>query len=147
MTPDDIFTYAAMAIFVILPVIIIWPDLFPKDKPEPPRINPIQYSPPKPKPVKPPEKPKASLETLDKICRSAQLQQVAKRYTIPDINPETLKAMHKQADAERAIAEALEGKAQRTHDTIKRARLEKQAANSWVRFNKILDQIDKLTMQ
>lgn len=64
----------------------------------------------------------------------------------PQVNPETLKAMHKQADAERAIAEALERKMLRTTDPVKHARLEKQAANSWLKFNKILDQIDKITM-
>jgi hypothetical protein len=53
--------------------------------------------------------------------------------------------MHKQADAERAIAEALEHKAQYITDPVKRARIEKQAALSWTRFNKILDTIDKLT--
>ena len=58
---------------------------------------------------------------------------------------DTIKAMHIQADAERAIAEALERKAQREPDPVKRARLEKQIANSWLRFNKILDQVDKLT--
>ena len=67
--------------------------------------------------------------------------------TKPQVNPETLKAMHKQADAERAIAEALERKMLHTPDPVKHARLEKQAANSWLRFNKILDQIDKFTMQ
>lgn len=90
--------------------------------------NPVQYKPvaaPKPKPPKPePAKPVKS-----------------------KINPETLKAMHKQADAERGIAEALERKMLHTPDPIKHARLEKQAANSWLRFNKILDQIDKITMQ
>lgn len=93
--------------------------------------NPIQYKPivaPKPKPPKPePVKPV--------------------KPTKPQINPETLKAMHKQADAERGIAEALERKMLHTPDPIKHARLEKQAANSWLRFNKILDQIDKITMQ
>lgn len=59
-------------------------------------------------------------------------------------SPETLEAMHVQADAERAIAEALERKAQYISDPVKRARIEKQAANSWVRFNSILDKLDKL---
>lgn len=63
----------------------------------------------------------------------------------PGINPDTLKAMHIQADAERKIGEALWRKAERTPDPVKRARLEKQAATSDVRFNNILDRIDKLT--
>lgn len=62
----------------------------------------------------------------------------------PTISPETLTAMHIQADAERAIAEALERKAKYIPDPVKRARIEKQAANSWVRFNSILDKLDKL---
>lgn len=65
----------------------------------------------------------------------------------PEINPETLKAMHLQADAERAIYEALKRKAAYTTDPVKRARLEKQAVNSNLRFNVILDKIDKLTQQ
>lgn len=93
--------------------------------------KPIQRKPiaaPKPKPPKPePVKPA--------------------KPTKPQINPETLKAMHKQADAERGIAEALERKMLHTPDPIKHARLEKQAANSWLRFNKVLDQIDKITME
>lgn len=64
---------------------------------------------------------------------------------LPKASPETIEAMHKQADAERAIAEALEHKAQYITDPVKRARIEKQAALSWTRFNKILDTIDKLT--
>lgn len=63
----------------------------------------------------------------------------------PKASPETIEAMHKQADAERAIAEALEHKAHYITDPVKRARIEKQAALSWTRFNKILDSIDKLT--
>ena len=62
----------------------------------------------------------------------------------PTISAETLAAMHIQADAERAIAEALERKAKHIPDPVKRARIEKQAANSWVRFNSILDKLDKL---
>ena len=65
----------------------------------------------------------------------------------PKASPETIEAMHKQADAERAIAEALGHKAQYITDPVKRARIEKQAALSWTRFNKILDSIDKLTME
>ena len=63
----------------------------------------------------------------------------------PAPSPDTIKAMHIQADAERAIAEALQRRADREPDTVKRARIERQVANSWLRFNKILDQIDKLT--
>lgn len=65
----------------------------------------------------------------------------------PKASPETIEAMHKQADTERAIAEALEHKAQYITDPVKRARIEKQAALSWTRFNKILDSIDKLTAE
>lgn len=90
----------------------------------------IPHAAPKPKPVQP--KP---------------AQKPVKQPVKAQINPETLKAMHKQADAERGIAEALERKMLHTPDPIKHARLEKQSANSWLRFNKILDQIDKLTMQ
>ena len=82
-----------------------------------------------------------------KPVRFNSSQKAVKQPVKPQVNPETLKAMHKQADAERAIAEALERKMLHTPDPIKHARLEKQAANSWLRFNKILDQIDKLTMQ
>lgn len=63
----------------------------------------------------------------------------------PKASPETIEAMHKQADAERAIAEALEHKAQYITDPVKRARIEKQAALAWTQFNKLLDRIDKLT--
>jgi hypothetical protein len=65
----------------------------------------------------------------------------------PKVSPETIEAMHKQADAERAIAEALEHKAQYITDPVKRARIEKQAALSWTQFNKLLDRIDKLTAE
>ena len=58
-------------------------------------------------------------------------------------SPDTIKALHKQADAERAIAEALEHKAQYITDPVKRARINKQAATSWLRFNQILDRIDR----
>lgn len=63
----------------------------------------------------------------------------------PRISPETVEALHRQADAERHVAEALERKARYTPDPVKSARIEKQAALAWVRFNKILDQIDKYT--
>ena len=65
----------------------------------------------------------------------------------PKASPETLEAMHKQADAERAIAEASEHKAPYITDPVKRARIEKQAQTSWLRFNQILDRIDKLTAE
>lgn len=64
----------------------------------------------------------------------------------PKVSPETVEALHKQADAERHVAEALERKAQYTPDPVKSARIEKQAALAWVRFNKILDQIDRYTV-
>lgn len=58
-------------------------------------------------------------------------------------SPDTIRALHKQADAERAIAEALEHKAQHITDPVKRARIDNQAATSWLRFNQILDRIDQ----
>jgi hypothetical protein len=118
MTSDDIFSYVAMATSVIIGAVVLWPHIFPKDKPEQPQTKPAQRKPTKPKP-KPTKSP---------------------------TNPETIKAMHEQADAVRELATALERKAQRISDPIKRAQIEKQAADNWVRFNKILDQIDKLTM-
>lgn len=96
--------------------------------------KPVYYTPiaaPKPKPTTKKPEPK---------------KPEPKQPARPQTSPETIIAMHKQADAERAIAEALERKMLHTPDPIKHARLEKQAANSWVKFNKILDQIDKLTM-
>lgn len=84
-----------------------------------------------PKPVESPKKPRGGSSKPDK----------------PGPSKETIKAMHVQADAERAIAEALERKAEHTPDPVKRARIARQAANSWLRFNKILDQIDKITQQ
>lgn len=63
----------------------------------------------------------------------------------PKVSPETVEALHRQADAERHVAEALERKARYTPDPVKSARIEKQAALAWVRFNKILDQIEKYT--
>lgn len=91
-----------------------------------PQANTKPYSPPKPK-----AKPKST-------------QNVAKpNKRLP--SPETLEAMHKQADAERAIAEALYRKASYTPDPVKRARLEKQAAAAETRFNSILDKIDAFT--
>lgn len=89
-------------------------------------INPSPAKPKQQKPVKPAAAP-------------------AKSKPKQTINPDTLKAMHIQADAERKIGEALWRKAERTPDPVKRARLEKQAATSEVRFNNILDRIDKLT--
>lgn len=94
-----------------------------KKPPEPPII--IHYA----KPSKPP----------------AKLATVKPKPTRPGPSPETIEAMHKQADAERAIAEALQRRADRESDPVKRARIERQVTNSWLRFNKILDQIDKLT--
>lgn len=89
-------------------------------------IKPVPAQPKQPKPVKP----------------AATPPKLKPKQTI---NPDTLKAMHIQADAERKIGEALWRKAERTPDPVKRARLEKQAATSDVRFNNILDRIDKLT--
>lgn len=86
-------------------------------------VKPVPAQPKQPKPAAAPPKPKPK----------------------QPINPDTIKAMHIQADAERKIGEALWRKAERTPDPVKRARLEKQAATSDVRFNNILDRIDKLT--
>lgn len=90
-------------------------------------VTPVK-APPK-KPVKPAQKP------TEKPIKPIK----------PSPSPDTIKAMHIQADAERAIAEALQRRADREPDAVKRARVERQVANSWLRFNKILDQIDKLT--
>lgn len=93
----------------------------------------------RPEPItqpKPPVTPKPVQTPIEKPTKPKQ----------PKASPETIEAMHKQADAERAIAEALEHKAQHITDPVKRARIEKQAALSWTRFNKILDTIDKLTV-
>lgn len=86
-------------------------------------------------PIKAQAKPKPAAKAPEKPRKPVK----------PGPSADTIKAMHKQADAERAIAEALERKAQHITDPVKRARISKQAANSWLRFNKILDQIDKLT--
>lgn len=90
-------------------------------------VQPIPAMPKKTKPVKPVSTKSAKPKETNKI------------------NPDTLKAMHIQADAERAIADALSHKAQREKDPVKKARIEKQIANSNLRFNNILDKIDKLT--
>lgn len=99
--------------------------------------------------IRPPRKESEFDKPREYIPRTAikpkPAQKPVKQPVKPSINPETIRAMHLQADAERGIAEALELKAQRITDPIKRARLESQAANSWLRFNKILDKIDKLT--
>ena len=94
------------------------------------RIVPPVKAPPK-KPVKPASKP----------------AEKSTKPTKPGPSADTIKAMHIQADAERAIAEALQRRADREPDAVKRARIQRQVANSWLRFNKILDQIDKLTPQ
>lgn len=119
--------------FAIGFIAFIWLTVFwvstPRKKKKPEvydKVRIIKPAPTKPKQQKPaaaPEKPKSK----------------------PGINPDTLKAMHIQADAERRIGEALWRKAEHTPDPVKRARLEKQAATSEVRFNNILDRIDKLT--
>lgn len=117
-------TLAAIAAFVIVPAVIMWPEI---NKPT--------------KPHKPIKRSQAAVKPVKRIVKAAVV-----KPTKHSPAPETIAAMHKQADAERAIAGAIECKAQRTHDPIKRARLEKQVANSWLRFNQILDKIDKLTM-
>ena len=58
-------------------------------------------------------------------------------------SPETIQALHKQVDAERHIAEALERRILHESDPLKSARLEKQACAAWVRFYKTLDRIDQ----
>ena len=86
----------------------------------------------RPEPVtrpKPPTLPKPIQKPIEKPTKPKP----------PKASPETIEAMHKQADAERAIAEALEHKAQYLTDPVKRARIEKQAALSWTQFNKLLD--------
>lgn len=134
MNADDVFTLLAAALLFIIPAVIIDGNLRRKEREKADQYNKpreyIPYAAPKPKPVqtKPTQKP-------------------VKQPVKAQINPETLKAMHKLADAERGIAEALERKMLHTPDPIKHARLEKQARNSWLRFNQILDKIDKLTMQ
>lgn len=97
-----------------------------KSKHNAPQTNTKPYNPSKPK-----AKPKP-VQNTTKPCKR-----------LP--SPETLEAMHKQADAERAIAEALYRKASYTPDPVKRARLEKQAAAAETRFNSILDKIDAFT--
>lgn len=74
-------------------------------------------------------------------------QEAPKNPSRPSPSADTIKAMHIQADAEWAIAEALERRAGKEPDPVKRARIERQVANSWVRFNKILDNVDRLTLQ
>lgn len=91
-------------------------------------VKPIKAAPKKP--VKPAPKP------IEKPAKPIK----------PGPSADTIKAMHIQADAERAIAEALQRRADREPDAVKRARIKRQVANSWFRFNKILDQIDKLTL-
>lgn len=124
MTSESFTTLAAIAAFIIIPAVIIWPEI---NKPT--------------KPHKPTKHVQTAVKPVKQIAKAAPV-----KPTKHSPAPETIAAMHKQADAERAIAEAIEHKIQRVHDPIKRARLEKQAANSWLRFNQILDIIDKLTM-
>ena len=94
-------------------------------------ITPVKSEPKKPtqKPVEAPKKPVQPPKDKPK--------------NVPSID--TIKALQAQADAERGLAEALERKAQYTTDPVKRARLDKQAATAWVRFNTILDRIDRIT--
>ena len=97
----------------------------------------------------PPDEPAELSETraTGPLPESAEQRRTAARPAKPPrISPETIEALHKQADAERRIAEALERKAQYTPDPVQSARIEKQAAAAWVRFNQILDRIDKYTI-
>lgn len=57
------------------------------------------------------------------------------------VSPETLEAMHMQADAELHTAQAIERRIKRELDDLKRAKLEKQAARAWINFHSILDKI------
>lgn len=129
--PKTVSDAFAIGFIVFIWIIVFWVST-PRKRKKPKVYDEVRIAKPVPakpkqqKPVKPaaaPAKPKAK----------------------PSINPDTLKAMHIQADAERKIGEALWRKAERTPDPVKRARLEKQAATSDVRFNNILDRIDKLT--
>lgn len=125
---------AGLVIFAGPPVVFFLAE-YSKGRKELERFNDIHGRPKSPPPVvvcKERPKPKPAQKAPEKPQK-------------PSINPDTLKAMHIQADAERAIADALERKAQREPDPIKRARIEKQIANSNLRFNNILDKIDKLT--
>ena len=101
------------------------------------RYNQVRIAKPIPAPVKPVQQPTPKPEP-----KPTEPPRKAKK---PTTSPETIEAMHRQADAERAIAEALEHNAQYITDPVKRARIEKQAALAWTQFNKILDRIDKLT--
>ena len=118
----------ALILSLLFVLWIYWPEKASKQAScyNQPRTDIKPYKPPEaqPKPVKPSQ---------------------AKRK--PGSSADTIKAMHLQADAERAIAETLELKAEHITDPVKRARIARQAANSWLRFNKILDQIDKITQQ
>ena len=120
---DNITAIVAAALLLIIPAVILWPELFPK-KAEAPET----YQLPNPKPV-----PKTKSNP-----------QAVKPHKL-DPNPETLKALHVQADAELRLAEALEKKASAESDPVKQARIKKQAALCWVRFNTVLDKIDRLT--
>lgn len=85
-----------------------------------PRADIKPYSPPPPRPKPEPiSKPKQGRK-----CK---------------VSPETLEAMHRQADAEMNTAKALETKAEKERDPVKKAALEKRAALAWVRFCSILD--------
>lgn len=129
------FEYALLTlIFLGLIAFIIWGSSRNKRKESPynrPRTDIKPYTPPKEKPLKPAPAP-------------VKTQSMKRK---PGPSADTIKAMHAQADAERCIAEALERKAAHITDPVKRARIARQAANSWLRFNKILDQIDKITQQ
>lgn len=99
------------------------------------------------RPKKPHKTPECTTTTIKPIHIEKPIQTPTSKPKKPKratISPETIEAMHKQADAERALAEALERKAQYVSDPVKRARIESQAANSWKRFNSILDKIDSL---
>lgn len=85
-----------------------------------PRADIKPYTPPPPRP-----KPKAA--SKPKQTRKCK------------VSPETLEAMHLQADAEMHIAEALKARAEKERDPVKKAGLEKRAALAWVRFCSILD--------
>lgn len=126
--------FAALVITLGIPCIITRANRKMKqtDYYDQPRADIKPYSPPQPRPKPKPAKAPVKLPKEKRGNKAS---------------PETIAALHAQADAEMHIAEAIESRIGREHDPIKRARLEKQAALAWVRFCNILDKIDKLTPQ
>jgi hypothetical protein len=119
---DNIYILTGTALAILTVLMVAWL-YWPEPQRDPPS-EPVQSKPPKTKP-----KP----------------QSASNRAKPPTISLDTIQALQLQADAERAIAEALQRKAATEPDPVKRARINRQAANSWVKFNTILDRVDKLT--